>query len=42
MRVADYKNSNSGGTRQVVRILCRAFAPAGEEVVGLTRKTIPG
>jgi uncharacterized protein YbjT (DUF2867 family) len=30
------------GTGQVGRILCRAFAPAGEEVVVLSRKTIPG
>ena len=30
------------GTGQVGRILCRAFAPAGEEVAVLSRKTIPG
>ena len=31
-----------GGTGQVGRILCRAFAPAGDEVVVLTRKAVPG
>ena len=41
MRVADYKIVISGGTSQVVRILCRAFAPAGDEVIVLSRTTIP-
>src|SRR4029450_2391904 len=31
----------SGGTSQVGRILCRAFASAGEKVVVLTRKANP-
>jgi NAD dependent epimerase/dehydratase family enzyme len=30
-----------GGTGQVGRILCRAFASAGDEVVALTRKANP-
>jgi uncharacterized protein YbjT (DUF2867 family) len=42
MRVADDENSNFWGTRQVGKILCRAFASAGDEVVVLTRKTVPG
>ena len=31
-----------GGTGQVGRILCRAFAPADDELVVLTRQAIPG
>lgn len=32
----------SGGTSQVGRILCRALASAGDEVVVVSRTTIPG
>jgi len=31
-----------GGTGQVGRIFCRAVDSAGDEVVVLSRKTIPG
>jgi uncharacterized protein len=42
MRVDDDKMLIPGGTGQVGRILRRSFASAGDEVVLLSRKTIPG
>lgn len=42
MRVADDENSNSWRHSQVGRILRRALAPAGDEIVVLSRTTIPG
>jgi len=41
MPIADDENSNSWQARPGRRILCRAFASAGDEVVVLTRKANP-